>query len=374
MKTNRLMLLGLLMFGATVFGQVYSNKVVGKNNQPLIDSLKTKDYPYALPIWGQKVTEKGFTLPYSAGISVNYFWQESELLIHNLSIGFNDGPQYNLDEVVRFDNALATANAVNIRPDIWLLPFLNVYGILGKASTSTAIDAGIYVPDADNNWTEVYSFSTKAEFNVTTFGLGVTPTIGIGGGWLALDMNVSWSDVSALDEPAFVFIFGPRMGKTFKFKKPESNIAVWAGAFRVHLKSETKGSLPISDLFPTDGSAQARLDAGLENVAEKQVLVDDWWNGLSGLEQSNPANIAKHNTAVRALDTAGGFLATLDGALSTLGNSTVQYSLEKEPSDKWNFIIGSQYQYNKHWMLRAEYGFLGTRKQFLTSVQYRFGL
>jgi hypothetical protein len=36
--------------------------------------------------------------------------------------------------------------------------------------------------------------------------------------------------------------------------------------------------------------------------------------------------------------------------------------------------LGAQYQYNKHFMLRAEYGFLGSRKQFLTSLQYRFGL
>ncbi len=373
MKNNRLILLIVFFLSVQTYSQVYTDKIVGKKNEALKDSLKVAEYPYSLPIWGEKATQKGYQLPYSAGVSVNYFWQESSIVIDNLYVGFNNGPQYNLDQIVRFNNATASASAINVRPDIWLFPFLNVYGIFGKVQTSTAINAGIWVPDANNNWSEIYSFGTKAKFDGTSFGLGMTPTIGIGGGWLALDMNVAWTDLDALDKPAQSFIFGPRMGKTFKFNKPERNIAVWAGAFRVHLKSETAGSLPLNGLLPTD-DLQEKVDNGLVKVAEKQTGVDNWWNGLSSAQQANPVNIAKHNTANQALQTAGNLLTAVDGALSTGSTSTVQYSLEKAPKDKWNFIIGSQYQFNKHFMLRAEYGFLGSRKQFMTSLQYRFGL
>jgi len=95
---------------------------------------------------------------------------------------------------------------------------------------------------------------------------------------------------------------------------------------------------------------------------------------LSPAEQKNPVNVAKHNTADRALERAGTFLATLDGALSTAGDSSVQYSLQKRPKDMWNFIVGSQFQFNKHFMFRAECGFLASRTQVLGSLQYRFGL
>ena len=121
----------------SVLAQVYSDKVVGKKNAELIDSMKATEYPYALPIWGKKAAAMGFNLPYSAGIGINYLWQESDLVIDNLQIGFNNGPLYNLDEVIRFDNATSTASGFNIRPDIWLFPFLNVYGIIAKASPST---------------------------------------------------------------------------------------------------------------------------------------------------------------------------------------------------------------------------------------------
>lgn len=373
MKNNKLVLLVIIFLNLQVFAQVYTDKVVGKKNEAVLDSLKTTKYPFSLPIWGEKATQKGYQLPYSAGISLNYFWQESDIVIDNLNVGFNNGPQYNLDQIIRFNGAVATASAINVRPDIWLFPFLNVYGILGKVNTSTAINAGLWVPDAENNWTEILTFGSKANFDGTSFGLGMTPTIGIGGGWMALDMNVAWTDLKGLDKPAMSFIFGPRLGKTFKLSKPESNLTVWTGAFRVHLKSGTNGSLALSEVI-SGGDMQAKVDQGFVKVAEKQTAVDNWWNGLSTAEQSNPVNEAKYTTANDALERAGTFLTTLDGALSTAGTSTVQYSLDKAPKDMWNFLLGAQYQYNKHFMLRAEYGFLGSRKQFMTSLQYRFGL
>ena len=242
-----------------------------------------------------------------------------------------------------------------------------------KPSTSTAISAGVWLPDTSNVWNEVTTFSSKANFDATAFGLGMTPTLGIGGGWMALDMNVTWSDVSALDKPVFSFVFGPRFGKTFKFKHPERNIAIWAGGFRVHLSAETNGSLNLSDVMPVD-DLQGKVDEGMIKVEDAAVQVDEWWKGLSELEQRNPVNAAKYETANRVLERSGNALNTIDGALNDEESATVQYSLTKYPKDKWNFIIGSQFQLNKHFMLRAEYGFLGSRQQFMTGLQYRFGL
>ena len=356
-----------------VFSQVYTNKVVGEKNEALKDSIEKQQYPYVLPIWGAKATAKGFQLPYSAGVSLNYFQQESSLVIDNLYIGFNNGPMYDLDEIIRFDDAIARAGVLTIRPDVWLLPFLNVYGILGKAKTSTEISAGVWIPDTANVWREVTSFSTKANFEAVSAGFGITPTMGVAGGWIALDMNVVWTDVSALDKPVFTFVFGPRVGKTFKFKKPDMNIAAWVGGFRVKFSSETSGSLNLNEVLPVD-ELQPKVDEGLAKVGQAQVNVDTWWEGLTPVEQKNPVNIAKHETANRTITAASDLLTSVDGALNDGESATVQYSLEKSLKNKWNFIVGSQYQLNKHFMIRGEYGFLGSRQQFMVGLQYRFGL
>jgi hypothetical protein len=363
----------VIVAAVQLHSQVYTNKVVGNKNQEYIDSLKVKEYPYVLPILGAKAAARGFDLPYSAGIGINYLWQKSDLIIDELYVGFNNGPMYDLDEIIRFNSAVASASALNLRPDIWLLPFLNIYGIFTEARTSTEINAGLWLPDTANVWSEITAFSSKAEFEATGIGFGLTPTMGVGGGWIALDMNVTWQSISALDKPVMTFVFGPRFGKSFKLKSPESTIAVWAGGFRLHLKSETSGSLPLDEVLPLD-DLQDKVNSGMEKVTETQMAVNDWWAGLTPVEQANPINKAKYETANRTLETAGNVLNSVDGALNDEQTASVQYSLQKRPKNMWNFIVGSQYQINKHFMLRAEVGFLASRTQFIGGLQYRFGL
>lgn len=371
---KKLLLFAILCIGQQVINaQNHPDKVVGKKNKDLADSLKKTEYPYILPIWGAKVTAKGFDLPYSAGLGINYLWQESDLIIENLSVGFNNGPMHDLTEVIRFDKAIARASAINFRPDVWLLPFLNVYAIFAKAKTSTEIAAGVWVPDATDTWKQVASISSIANFEATSAGFGVTPTMGVGGGWMALDMNCTWTDVSALNKPVFTFIFGPRLGKTFRFKKPERNIALWVGAFRLHLTSSTEGSIALNEVLDTEGF-NTKVDNANAKISQSQSEVDAWWNSLSTVEKNQPSNKAKYETANRALTTAGEVVSAADAAGANLEQSTVQYSLEKRPKDMWNFLVGSQFQLNKHWMIRAEYGFLGSRQQFIGGLQYRFGL
>jgi hypothetical protein len=365
----------LILTSALGYAQVFSNKEVGKKNETVIDSLKQNEYPYSLPIWGAKVTKAGYNLPYPAGLSVQYFWQESLVTISNLQVGFNNGPMYDLDGIVRFDDSKSTASAVTFRPDVWVFPFLTVYGILGKSQSSTQVDFGVWVPGADGSETEILSTGTVVDFNTTTFGFGLTPTIGVGGGFLALDMNMAWTDVPQLRDPARTFVFGPRFGKNFKLKKPERALALWVGGFRVSLNSETYGSISLSEVFPDGGAgASAKIDQGIQKVEDAQQQVDEWWNSLSEQEQNSPVNQAKYENANAVLDQAGQILAAADAAVNSISNSTVQYSMDKQVKDYWNFIVGGQFQLNKHFMIRLEYGFLGSREQIMTGVQYRFGL
>ena len=209
--------------------QVFSNKEVGKKNQELADSLKQSEYPYVLPIWGEQATKAGFDLPYSAGISTQYFGQRSDLIIENLMVGFNHGEMFDCDEIIRFDKAKSQSDGISFRPDIWLFPFLNVYAILGRSQASTDVGWGLWLPDSTGAAQMVFRQDTKVEFTANTFGFGLTPTIGVGGGFLALDMNMTWTDVPQLDEPAFAFVFGPRLGKSFKLKKPGSSAQTLGG-------------------------------------------------------------------------------------------------------------------------------------------------
>jgi hypothetical protein len=357
----------------TGFSQVFTNREVGQKNQSYIDSLKSAEYPYALPIWGDRATKAGFSLPYSAGVSVNYLWQESDLILENLMVGFNGGQKLDVDDIVRFNTAVSRASAISVRPDVWLFPFLNVYGVLARTQASTEVGFGVWLPDSLNINSEVFSAGSKVDFNAGTFGIGMTPTIGVGGGFLALDLNITWTDVPQLQVPTRTFVFGPRFGKNFKLNKPESALAVWVGGFRIDINNEQSGSVNLNEVLPVD-QLQPKVDLGFEKVELAQVRVDEWWEGLTRVERLNPVNIAKFTAANLAIEKASTFLVAVDGALNNGESSTVQYSMERRPADLWNFIVGSQYQLNKSLMFRAEVGFLGSRTQLMTGIQYRFGL
>ncbi|MFT4580246.1 MAG: hypothetical protein ACI9UO_003102, partial [Nitrospinales bacterium] len=352
--------------------QVYSNRPVGEKNIELVDSLKKTDYPYVLPIWGDKAVEAGFDIPYSAGLGVNYLWQESKVKINELSVGVNNSQLFDLDEIVRFNDATATSNIVNFRPDIWLFPFLNIYGIIAVSETSTMVDFGVWAPNGTST-EEIFNYQTTANFNATSLGFGITPTVGVGGGWLALDMNFTWTDIPELDKPNYSFVFGPRLGKSFQLKKPESNVAIWVGGFRVAFGGDlTTGGLSLSEVLPEDGNLQGKLNTGLDKIEIKSRELDEWYNGLSPVQQT--VNTPKYNAALRVLAGANQALTGLSDAAENATNSTINYSLNKGLKDKWNFITGAQYQLNKHWMIRGEAGFLKSRTQALVGLQYRFGL
>ena len=364
-------LLALVFLIPTLTAQVYSDKVLSEERRAEVDSLAGDPYPYLLPIWGKKVIERGFDIPYSAGLGINYVTQESDITVNNLLVGFNNGELIDLDDYISFPSAVAKSNVVNFRPDIWVFPFLNVYGVFARLESSTDIIASLSLPNQDG-FENVTEFATKAEFEGTTVGFGITPTIGVGGGWFALDMNFTWSDIPELDDPVYTFVFGPRLGKTFHLKKKESNIAVWIGGFRVAINNTTSGSLAFSDLFEETGDLEERIMTGMEKVVEKQMETDAWFNSLSPAEQI--VNRPKYEAITRILGAANNFLFRLEDARQNVFDSTVQYSIEKKQKDLWNFVVGSQYQLNKNFMLRAEFGFLGSRTQFIGGLQYRFRL
>lgn len=362
-----------LVYEINATSQVFTNREVDPQDSVARAKAKTKAYPYALPILGKKAAAAGYDLPYSAGMSIQYFAQTSDIILENLKVGFNGSGLNDLSGLVQFDLAKARASALTIRPDVWVFPFLNVYGILGKAQASTEVKYRVNAPEDINNIVPILSGTSLVEFQTTTFGFGIMPAIGIKGAFLVLDMNIAWTDIPQLSRPTRTFVFGPRLGKNFKLRKPEQAIAVWVGGFRVSLDAASDGSLPLNEALDVDDFG-GRLDAAANKVANGQMKVDDWWASLSPIEQRNPLNVARYDAANRVLSAAGRVITAADNALNTASNSTVEYSLDRRPKDPWNFLTGMQYQFNKHWMFRAEAGYLSSRTQFMCGLQYRFGL
>ena len=340
-KTSFAIIIFLCISIHNVSGQ-YTNTKVKTKHQAYTDSLKQVEYNYIFPILGQGAYKKGFDIPYPAGLMANYMWLKQNLIFDNMQLGLKtDNLDIPLTDVgfIEFGENINTSYAYNVRPDIWVLPFLNVYGIFGGGQSKTEV-----------NLTAPFPLYSSVEQGLSTAGFGIMGAGGIGPVWFSVDANWTWSKPQLLDKPVRVNVLGIRIGHTFVFKnKPERNIALWAGAMSMQMSSETSGEIKLIDALPPE--TWERKDEIVANYY-------DWYENVATIPQKIIADQVL-TPIVERIDAAD-------------GESIIRYGMDKQVKDRWNGTIGGQFQFNKKWMIRSEAGLIGNRKSFLISVNYRF--
>jgi len=60
------------------------------------------------------------------------------------------------------------------------------------------------------------------------------------------------------------------------------------------------------------------------------------------------------------------------GLAALVGGNTLEYSVKIRPQDKWNLLIGGNWQINRRWSITAEVGGILDRFQVISSVMLRF--
>ncbi|MFV0589960.1 MAG: hypothetical protein ACK5M7_01125 [Draconibacterium sp.] len=304
------------------------------------DSTAAK-YPYKFPILGSKAFEKGFNIPYPAGGMLNYFTAKQDVVIPEIAIGFNNSEMLDLTDLLEFGTVNAHATSLNVRPDLWVLPFFNVYGIFGKAWAQTEVEL-----------TYPVEIKAKADLEGTSLGFGVTGAGGLGKYFFVVDGNWIWTNMSNFEAPVRSYTFSGRLGRAFRVgKNPDSNLAGWMGGMRIKMGGVTEGTILLNDMIPD------------KTWARRDEIVNNYHNWYD-----NEATLAQKLVADKVLTPIVDKLEAADGS------GTIKYRLRKEPKQKWNFIIGGQYQLNKHHQFRTEGGILGNRKSLLLSYNYRFGI
>jgi len=88
---------GLMLTNQFIFGQAGSGTKYGPKNQDSVDGIKNSDFKWALPLWGKKLSKKGFDLPCATGIMLNTYIGSQKVLISELKVGINDKEPVPLD-------------------------------------------------------------------------------------------------------------------------------------------------------------------------------------------------------------------------------------------------------------------------------------
>ena len=293
------------------------------------------EYDNVFPLLGRKAIERGIDLPKPLGIGIAALWVNQGIEISDLALSTGDAPVETID-VVKFGDNSSTILTTNVRADLWVLPFLSVYGLYGLARSNTTVEV-----------TAPIAFSSSVDQNGDYFGTGLTGAFGFKRVLVAADVNWAWTKLEKLSEPVTSRVVSLRLGRAFKVS-PRNRANVWLGTMNVKFKSETDGSIALGDAVPPE-TVEAIRDR-LENVDESE-----WYQQLPPAQQVVVQEIVDRLLAGEADDV------------------TVNYRILKAPASPWNLLVGGNLDVGKRWSFRAEAGLIG-RYSVMVNAVYRLDL
>jgi len=190
-----------------------------------------------LPLFGRQVRERGYDLPLpiGVGVAVGYLKRKGE--VKSVKVALNDNP-YQEVQALGFQPK-SEVLTVMTRFDAWVLPFLNVYGLVGYTWNITDTKVTFQTPGGTPG--TLTTISTDLEG--PTFGGGVTLAGGVGNFFLTLDWNFVYVDLGGLDSKFDGSLATARVGWNFKAWKTE--VRIWTGATYWDTEREVEGSAPL---------------------------------------------------------------------------------------------------------------------------------
>lgn len=167
-----------------------------------------------LPLLGDAARERGYELPlpFGLGFHVMHIWQDYEIKSLDLVL---KGPMEVPLRGLQVSSAEGTAYSMDGRLDCWILPWLNVYGVLGytsgqsksQATVPASTLAALGLPLGHD-----LSFPFPLEYDGATYGGGGTLAYGYKHLFGSIDYNYTETDLDIADSSIHAHVLTPRVG------------------------------------------------------------------------------------------------------------------------------------------------------------------
>ncbi|MBW2443616.1 MAG: hypothetical protein JRH12_24305 [Deltaproteobacteria bacterium] len=263
----------------------------------------------ALPVWGEKVRAMGYDLPLPFGAGVNLVYMEQGIDVRNLKIGF--GSADTKIERVIFSDSHVRDMAATARLDLWLLPFVNIYGILGYIDGEAELDVKLpgisidvpgfgSIPILDPN-----TLNLDIDYSGATYGGGITLAGGYKNFFGSVDANYTYTDIDIVNGDIKTLTISPRVGILVDPSVVAGSFALWIGAMYMDYEQKVTDTVNLRELDPRLPSAH------------------------------------------------------------------LDFAIEIKNEEPWNFLIGGQWEITKRWQMTVEGG-VGNRRQFIFGTTFRF--
>lgn len=146
-----------------------------------------------LPLLAEEARKRGVELPLPFGVSLVYYHLERDIEVTDVRIGRNGNPPRSVTEVAQFSSGSRVDN-LNLKVDVWLLPFLNLYGLVGWFHNDSTTNVRVSFEGPMGTPLE-RSLSVPTTIEGSVGGLGATLATGYPPFFLVLDVNAFGSDL-----------------------------------------------------------------------------------------------------------------------------------------------------------------------------------
>lgn len=152
-----------------------------------------------LPLLGEQARQRGYTLPLPFGISAVYNYIARDIEVTDVRVGINGAPLRSVSKVANF-NARGTVDAVVMKADAWIFPFLDVYALLGYINNVTDVNIQVTVPrPGPLPGTRQFIIKSRPELEGFVGGGGLTLAGGYRQLFAMLDANYSQTNLGFED-------------------------------------------------------------------------------------------------------------------------------------------------------------------------------
>lgn len=288
---------------------------------------ETREWGRRFPFLAQQVIDLGYELPNPYGAGMFLMTIEQDLILTNLQVGFN---QQGLEPVdfVTFGTGKASHQMIQAKADFWLFPFMNLFVAVGHIDGNSDIPLSFPGDEALKFLLpEVGQLCDLAPANplrpeVCDQTISNTINAPFTGESLALGTNLA-------------------MGWKHYFVMVNLTYAV------------SQISLINEDYEGWTGSTRIGFLADIKNKGQIALYLGAMYLDVE-------------------LDLTGQLVLPAGSDPAIGEDLSLEFSITQRNADKWNALLGFNWDYTQNWSFNFEAGFGGSRNHLLAGVTWRF--
>lgn len=244
------------------------------------------EYNRIFPFMAQKAIDKGAAIPRPFGIAVIGVYNEMEQLVDDLSVALGQGfippadtPLTDLP-FVAINNVRSETTSLQLKADVWVLPFLNIFAsagqVKGMVNLDVDIDLGAASPRPRPPFNRVVRINFDSKVDAITGTLGGTAAYGLGNWFVSGTAAATLSQGQKSETSKVESYTGDiRFGRRWLFGKSNNVIAPYFGVSYMDIDNYVTGVTTAPGEFDNGDKLYVRYQAHFDNK--------DKWSGVVGL-------------------------------------------------------------------------------------------